>query len=68
MFRWLKRLLKWLLKWNCSDMPTMSKHEVIKKLEENIATIEESKLIELYENCLFYLKRIPALYYLKRRR
>ena len=68
MFRWPKRLLKWLLNWNCSDMPTMSKAEVIRKLKENIAIIEEPELIELYENCLFYLKRIPVLYYLKRRR
>ncbi|MBU0846767.1 hypothetical protein KKH23_06210 [Patescibacteria group bacterium] len=46
----------------------MSKAGVIKKLEENMAATKEPELIELYENCLFYLKRIPALYHLKRRR
>jgi len=68
MFRWLKKLLKRMLNWNCSNMPTMSKSEVIKKLKENMAITEDSELIELYDNCLFYLKKIPTLYYLKRRR
>lgn len=68
MFRRLKRLLKWLLNWDCFGIPTMSKAGVIKKLEENMAATKEPELIELYENCLFYLKRIPALYHLKRRR
>lgn len=68
MFRWLKRLLKWLLNWDCFEIPTMSKREVIKKLEENIAITGDPGLIELYENCLFYLKRIPILYYLKKKR
>ena len=64
----LKRAFKWLLNWDCFEIPTMSKARVIKKLEENMAMTENPELIELYENCLFYLKRIPALYYLKRRR
>lgn len=68
MFRLLKGFFKWLLNWDCPYMPTMSKAEVIRKLKENITITEEPELIELYENCLFYLKRIPALYYLKRRR
>lgn len=68
MFGWLKRPLKWLLNWDCPYMPTMSKSEVVKKLKESMAITGNPELIELYENCLFYLKRIPVLYYLKRRR
>lgn len=68
MFNRLKKALKWLLNWDCPYMPTMGKAEVIKKLEENITMTKDFGLIDLYRNCLFYMKRIPILYYLKRKR
>jgi len=68
MFSRLKRALKWLLNWDCFEIPTMSKGKVIRKLEENMAMTEDPGLIELYKNCLFYLRKIPILYRLKRRR
>lgn len=89
MLGWLKRCLKWLLNWNCSAMPIMSKLEVIEELEYDILiheywavrVIEEPKWAEtmgdykwhlrwmqVYQAAIYYLKKSPSRYYLKRGR